>query len=725
MARRAKGGYDGTGSLFGGEEPGDSEATRAEWLRGELRRHRELYYQKAAPEISDEEYDRLERELRELEERRPDLRRADSPTVTVGGKPQEGFKPVRYAIPMMSLDNTYNEDELRAFDTRVKKGLGLGEEAEVGYVVEPKIDGVSISLRYERGELVRAATRGDGKTGDDITANALTIRNLPRRIACEAAVLEVRGEAYMGKADFAELNEERREDGETEFANARNATAGSLKQLDPAVTAGRKLSVVCYSIGETDGVEFGSEGETLERLAAMGLPIPGLWWRCAGMGEVEERVAELKRRTEELPYEIDGAVVKVDGATQQRRLGATAKAPRWAMAYKYEHEKARTRLKGITLQVGRTGVLTPVAELEPVALAGSVIARATLHNEDEIRRKDIRVGDLVLVEKAGEVIPAVTGVVMEARPAEAEAFDMAKHAGGRCPSCGGPISRAEGEAVWRCGNEECPAQVCGRVEHFAGRKAMDIQALGEEWAKALTSPKTVGEGLFGEERLEPLVRDVGDLYGMSVIEVERRRPNRQEGKGAAEWKSASNLCAGVEASKGNELWRLLHGLGIPNVGEGVSRKLAAAVGSLDAIMGAGEEELAKVPDVGAEVARSVAEYFGKERNRAVVEKLRAAGVRFDRVERKGEGTVASAAKDGWFFGKRVAVTGTLTGMTREEAEAALRAAGASVTGTVGKTCDVLVVGEKAGSKLEKARAMGIEVLDEVAFLAKLGRGGEP
>lgn len=721
MARRRREAGEETGLLFGGEGD-DAAAARAEELRRELRRHRELYYQKAAPVISDEEYDRLERELRELEERRPDLRRADSPTVTVGGKPQEGFKPVRHAIPMMSLDNTYNAGELRAFDERLKKEWHL--EPPVNYVVEPKIDGVSISLRYEHGELVLAATRGNGTTGDDITENALTIQNLPRRIGCEAALLEVRGEVYMGKADFAELNKERRETGEVEFANARNATAGALKQLDPSVTAGRKLSVVCYSVGERNGVEFESEGEMLERLAGMGLPIPELWWRCTGMGEVEERVAELKRRMEELPYEIDGAVVKVDSMECQRKVKTTAKAPRWAMAYKYEHEKAKTRLKGITLQVGRTGVLTPVAELEPVALAGSVIARATLHNEDEIRKKDIRVGDLVLVEKAGEVIPAVTGVVLEARPAGAEPFDMAKHAGGRCPSCGGPISRAEREAVWRCGNEECPAQVCGRVEHFAGRKAMDIQALGEEWAKALTSPKIVGEGLFGEERLEPLVRDVGDLYRMSVVEVERRRPNRQEGKGTAEWKSASILCAGVEASKGNELWRLLHGLGIPNVGEGVSRKLATEFKSLDAIMAADKTKLAGVKGVEEKVAQGVVSFFEKARNRVVVEKLRAAGVRFDRVEREVVVKLAEAERDGWFFGKRVAVTGTFSRMKRDEVEAALWAEDAIVTGTVGKKCDVLVAGEKAGSKLEKARAMGIEVLDEAAFLAKLGRGEE-
>jgi DNA ligase (NAD+) len=701
---------------------------RIAFLRKELERHNRLYYEEAAPEIGDREFDALMRELGDLEKAWPEFASDDSPARRVGGAAGKGFAHVAHAVPMMSLDNTYSYDELREFDARAKKGLGTEEELD--YVLEPKIDGVSISLRYEKGRLVCASTRGDGRTGDDITANARTIRNVPAEIPCLAEVLEVRGEAYFPKDAFAAMNEARRAAGEVPFANARNATAGSLKQLDPRVVAERPLAVTVYALGEARGVEFAGQWELLERLAAMGFPVAGLRWRCHGIEEVVARAKELEGREGEAPFEMDGAVVKLDDFSLWRRLGSTAKAPRYAMAYKYSHEQARTVLKDILLQVGRTGVLTPVAVLEPVPLAGSVISRATLHNEDEIRRKDIRVGDTVIVEKAGEVIPAVVAVVREARPAGAKAFDLFEHAGGVCPSCGGPISRAADAAAWRCENLGCRAQLTRRVLHFVSKKAMDIDGFGEAMVEALCTEQVrrekVDEGLFGtrveERRLPAVLEDVADLYALTEEQIEARRPNRAEdaGKGA-ERKLAAKLVAAVERSKGAELWRLVHGLGIPEVGAGGARRLAEAFGSLDALMAADEGALAEVRDVGEVVAREIRAFFASAPNRAVIEKLRRAGVKFDVVKAVAE---RAEGRDGYFFGKRVVVTGTLSGMTREEAEEALRERGAQVAGTVGKTTSLVVAGEKAGSKLEKARALGIEVMGEAEFLEKLGKGQE-
>ena len=695
-------------------------AKRAEFLRAELERHNRLYYVEAAPEISDREFDRLLRELQDLEAAHPELAAADSPTRRVGGAPLGSFAPVAHAVPMMSLDNTYSIDEMREFDARIRKALGA---ESVDYVLEPKVDGVSISLRYERGVLKTAATRGDGRTGDDITANARTIRAIPLRIPSEAPVLEVRGEAFLGKAAFAKLNAEREKAGEAAFANPRNATAGSLKQLDPKVVAARPLAAVLYATGALEGVEFETQADVLRGLAKLGFPVAKLWWECRGIDEVVARAEELQRREGELEYEMDGAVVKVNRLALWRQLGTTAKAPRFAMAYKYSHEQARTTLKAITLQVGRTGVLTPVAELEPVELAGSTIARATLHNEDEVRRKDIRVGDTVIIEKAGEVIPAVVSVVAEKRPANTEPFDLFAHAGGKCPACGGAIARDPEAAAWRCENLGCPAQIRGRIEHFAARKAMNIDGLGEAIVEALTSETTIREtaddGLFGtktvEKILPPAVRDVADLYALTPEAVELRRPNRAADAKKQTRVLATKLCAAIAASKGNELWRLIHGLGIPNVGEGLARSLAEGLGSLEALRTADAEALAKVRDVGAVVAQSVREFFGNPNNVAVIEKLRRAGVRFDRVER----AAAGANRDGFFFGKRVVLTGALTAFTREAAQEELRKRGATLSETVGKTTNVVVAGAEAGGKLEKAKKLGLLVLDEAQFLEKL------
>ena len=701
--------------------PSPAEARqRAEFLRAELERHNRLYYVEARPEISDREFDRLLRELQDLEAAHPDLAAPDSPTQRVGGAPLAGFRSVQHAVPMMSLDNTYSVEEMREFDARIRKALGV---ESVDYVLEPKVDGVSISLRYERGVLAVAATRGDGKTGDDVTANAKTIRAIPLRIPTDAPVFEARGEAYLPKAAFAQLNAEREKAGEPLFANPRNATAGSLKQLDPKIVAARPLAAVLYATGELAGAAFETQADVLRGLKKLGFPTAKLWWECQGIDEVIARAEELQRREAELEYEMDGAVVKVNRLALWRQLGATAKAPRFAMAYKYSHEQAQTALKAITLQVGRTGVLTPVAELEPVELAGSTIARATLHNEDEIRRKDVRVGDVVIIEKAGEVIPAVVGVVAERRPAGTRPFDLFAHAGGQCPACGGPIARDPEAAAWRCENLDCPAQIRGRIEHFVSRKAMNVDGFGEAIVEALTSATKVAtatdDGLFGarteEKLLPPLVRDVADLYALAPADVELRRPNRAADAKKAEMKLATKLCAAIAASKDNELWRLLHGLGIPNVGEGLARSLAQELGSLDALMAADAAALAKVRDVGAVVAQSVTEFFANPHNRAVVEKLRRAGVRFDRVEP----VAAGASPDGYFFGKRVVLTGTLEAFTREQAQAELRRRGATVAETVGKTTQVVVAGADAGSKLEKARKLGVPVLDEAEFRRRL------
>ena len=693
---------------------------RAEFLRGEVERHNRLYYVEASPEISDHEFDRLLRELQDLEAAYPELITPASPTQRVGGEPLPGFASLRHAVPMMSLDNTYSLEEMREFDARICKALGV---ESVDYVLEPKVDGVSISLRYEHGLLKVAATRGDGRTGDDITANARTIRAIPLRIASDAAILEVRGEVYLGTAAFAKLNQERKKNGDPLFANPRNATAGSLKQLDPKVVAMRPLAVVLYATGELDGVEWTTQAELLQTLKELGFPVAQPWWLCRGIGEVIARAEELQRRESELDYAIDGAVVKVNEYRYWRQLGVTAKAPRFAMAYKYSSELAETRLRAITLQVGRTGVLTPVAELEPVPLAGSTIARATLHNEDEIKRKDIRIGDAVLIKKAGEVIPAVESVVLAKRPKSAEPFDLFVHAQGQCPECGQPITRDPEAAAWRCTNDDCPAQVRGRIAHFVSRRAMNVDGFGDAIVAALTTKTTVQEivddGLFGatttKKELPPAVWDVADLYALTPEEVELRRPNRVADAKKSEMKLATKLCQAIAASKNNELWRLIHGLGIPNVGEGLARTLAQELGSLDALMQAEPSALATVRDVGAIVAASVTDYFARSRNREVIEKLRQAGVRFDRVEK----TAAAAHTDGYFFGKRVVVTGKLDTFTREQAQEALRQRGATVAGTVGKTTQILIAGAAAGSKLAAAQKLGIPILDESEFIQKL------
>jgi DNA ligase (NAD+) len=663
---------------------------RIEQLRRELERHNHLYYVEARPSISDREYDHLYRELLDLENAHPDLQSPDSPTRRVGGEPLKSFRNVKHLQPMMSLDNTYSHDDLRDFDRRVRKLLP-GEE--VAYVLEPKVDGVSLSLRYEDGRLALGATRGDGTTGDDITENVRTIRSIPLRLKTEPGqrppppLIEIRGEVYMSIEGFRKMNEARAQAGEEPFANPRNAAAGSLKQLDPRLAAQRPLYAVFYGIGFASDFALESQEDNLRLLKAWGLPIPRKWWVARDMEEVIAHATELQEWEKNLPYEIDGAVIKVNRLDQWRRLGSTAKAPRFAIAYKYAHEQAETRLKAITIQVGRTGTLTPVAELEPVFLAGSTIARATLHNEEEIKRKDIRIGDLVLIEKAGEVIPAVVGVVTAKRPAGAKPFDLVEHIGGKCPACGGPVHRDPEFVAWRCENISCPAQLKRTLLHFAARNAMDIENLGEMLVDQLVDRK--------------LLTDAAGLYDLTVEQL--------SGLDRMAEKSAANVVEGIAASKKRELWRLLHGLGIPHVGEGAARKLAQHFLHLEKIEQAGAGDLIKAKDIGEVMAESIHEFFQNGHNKNLVRRLAAHGVNMT------EEPAPVVEGDGPFAGKTVVVTGTLSAWTRPEAQEVLRQHGAKVTDSVSKKTDYLIAGEEAGSKLEKARKFGVRILTEAEF----------
>jgi DNA ligase (NAD+) len=692
---------------------------RHEQLAAEIREHDHAYYVLARPSISDSEYDRLYRELVELERRFPKLISADSPSQRVGGEPLAAFRPVRHSLPMMSLDNTYSKEEVRAFVKRVERLLP-GEELE--WTVEPKVDGVAVSLRYEQGALAHGATRGDGTTGDDITANLKTIRSLPLQIPkrnpnrnsserppSKAAgqlellppglavprVLEVRGEVYLGRVAFERLNQERQGAGEEMFANPRNATAGSLKQLDHRLVARRPLDMVIYGIGAVEP-ESGRAGVPSDQYAVLrwlrdlGFQTPTRTWLCRSGEELISAIEELDRLRKEFEYEIDGAVLKLNPFHLRERVGFTAKAPRWAIAYKYAAARAETRLKSISIQVGRTGALTPVAELEPVSLAGSTITRATLHNEEELRRKDIRVGDLVVVEKAGEVIPAVVGVVAEKRLGTERSFSFPC----LCPECHSTVSRESGGAgagvIWRCQNPDCPAQIRGRLEHWCSRAAMDIEGGGEALIAQL-----VGRGL---------VLDVADLYRLRLDEVAALERMGQ--------RSARNFLDAVAASKAREPWRLLYGLGIFHVGAGAAKALIGHFQALDEVLAAGANELMEVREIGEVIARSIVDWHGDSRNRRLVERLREAGLNFR--------SQSPATVVGPLAGKTLVLTGTLPSMTRQQATARIEQLGGKVSGSVSKSTDFVVAGADAGTKLEKARTLGVRVLDESGFLRLAG-----
>jgi DNA ligase (NAD+) len=652
-------------------------------LYKEIEEHNRRYYEEAAPTISDREYDTLYRELKDLEEAFPKLNAADSPTQRTGDRPLKAFGQVTHRVPMLSLDNTYSEEEVTDFYRRLERLL---PNKKIPVVIEPKVDGIAVSLLYEKGQLQYAATRGDGTVGDDITKNILTIRSLPKQLKGDVPdILEVRGEAYLNKAGFAKLNAERREAGLPEFANPRNAAAGSLKQLDPAIAAQRPLGIVLYGTGLIEGLRLDKHSELFALLEKLGLPGSEKWWRADSVEEILRAIHELDSIRNDLAYQTDGAVVKVDSFSQREVLGFTAKSPRWAIAFKYEAERVETRLLDILVQVGRTGTLTPVAALEPVVVSGSTVSRATLHNEEEIARKDIRIGDTVLIEKAGEVIPAVVGVRTDLRTGAEKKFRMPK----QCPECGSSVVKDEGQVAIRCVNSQCPAQVRRRLEHFASRGAMDIEGLGEAVVNQLVQKK--------------LLADVGDIYALNapvVLELERMGE-----------KSVANLLEAIELSKSRPLWRLLFGLGILHVGVSASRALAEHFPNLDAIRESSVEELQQIPDVGEVVGRSIHEFFREPHNLAVIEKLRKAGLKFD-AEPKVEGAAPGFRNTTWV------ITGTLS-QSRDEIAELIRARGGKVSGSVSKKTSFVLAGEEAGSKLEKAKKLGLRVLDEAEFRGML------
>lgn len=665
----------------------------AERLRRELNRHNRLYYVLAEPEISDAEYDRLHRRLVDLESQYPSLAAPDSPTRRVGGEPLAEFTPVRHAEPMLSLDNTYSVEELSAWDERVRKALP-GEQ--VAYTVELKIDGVAVALTYRNRKFVLGSTRGDGVTGDDVSRNLKTLRSLPLTLEPRAPAKEavIRGEVFLPKKAFLDLNREKEEAGEKVFANPRNAAAGSLKLLDPALTAQRPLALFAYAVDGQTGARLRTQSRVLESLAAWGLPVNPHHARCEDLEAIKRFLETWEHKRHALPFEIDGLVVKVDDLDQQKRLGATSKSPRWAIAYKYAAEQARTRLVAIKVQVGRTGVLTPVAELEPVFLAGTTVSRASLHNEEDIERKDIREGDLVVVEKAGEIIPQVVGPVAEARTGQERKFAMRPD----CPDCGSKTVKLEGEVAWRCLNPACPAQLKGSIRHFAQRDAMDIEGLGEALVDQLVEKK--------------LVRDYGDLYSLTarqLADLERMAE-----------KSADNLLAALQASKQRTLGRLVYALGIPLVGEHAGEVLAAHYPHLRALADASPEDLQDLREIGPKVAESIHAFFSRPEIRKVVSKLEAAGVNLGQLP--GEKAV-----QGEFSGKTFVFTGELESLTRSQAEARIKAKGGRAAGAVSKNTDYVVAGPGAGGKLDKAKKLGIPVLEEKEFLKLIGekKGGRP
>jgi DNA ligase (NAD+) len=690
-----------------------------EKLREEIRRHEELYYVHDNPEISDREYDALLERLQELEQQHPELVTSDSPTQRVGGRPVEGFAQVVHRRPMLSLDNSYNVDELRAFDARCQR---LADGRAFDYVAELKIDGLSIALHYENQVLARAVTRGDGRIGEEVTANARTIRSIPLRLReprksseisdlkskisknksevsdrkreiskpkseisnlkSKISNLEVRGEAFIPRKVFERINTEREDQNESRFANPRNAAAGTLRQLDPKITASRRLEIFAYDLLTGERKPFATHWEALNWMEQAGFRVNPERVLCSSIEEVIEFANKMEARRDDLDYEIDGLVVKVNSTALQDEFGTTNKAPRWAVAYKYAARQATTQVLSIVVQVGRTGALTPVANLKPVVLAGTTVARATLHNPDEVKRLGIRIGDWVLIEKGGDVIPKVLKVIESKRTGDEKIFRMPR----KCPVCGGEISRPEGEVVSRCVAADCPAQLEGRLQHFASRRAMRIEGLGESLVHQLVESGKV--------------HDAGDLYGLTLEDV--------AGLERMARKSASNLLTQIEASKQRDLANLIYALGLRHVGDRTATTLARQFGSLEALSKATVEELDDVPEIGLTVAQSVRDWFDDEGNLALCERLAAAGVR-TKIEK------VSGPSDDRLAGKTFVLTGTLDGFTRDEARVAIESRGGRVSSSVSKKTDFVVAGEEAGSKLDKATALGVTVLDEEAF----------
>ena len=712
-------------------------AKRIQQLREEIRKHDRLYYEEAAPIISDREYDRLYKELVDLETQFPDLITPHSPTQRVGGKPLKAFEQVSHVIPMLSLDNTYSEEEVKNFHARIRRLL---PNEKIPVVIEPKVDGVAVSLIYENGRLRQAATRGDGNVGDNITQNIRTIRSVPERLRDAAPkLLEVRGEVYMDRKGFEKLNDERKRQGLPLFANPRNAAAGSLKQLDPAIVAKRPLGVVFYGTGATEGLNVDVHSEIFPLLKKLGLPATERWWVAESVEEILDAIHELDGIRHNFAYQTDGAVVKVNSFAQRERLGFTAKSPRWAIAYKYAAERVETRLRDIVIQVGRTGILTPVAVLEPVLVSGSTVARATLHNEDEIKRKDIRVGDTVVIEKAGEVIPAVVTVVKSKRPRDAKPFDFARHIHGKCPICGGPIRRDPQFVAWRCENLQCPAQTTRRVEFFAARSALDIESVG-----GIVADKLVEGGLIRE----PL-----DLFKLKTEQLAKLNLGTDEAPRVFGEKNATKAIKAIERAKTLPLSRWLFALAIPDVGKTTATQLAQFHDNIDDVahsqllldvleyhqkrdqkesareiaerlIKAGFAERSKskaekdgiVTEVGPVVAQSVLDFFASTTGKKILRRLNEL-----EIQPTSEKISAKKAAELPLAGKTFVLTGTLPSMTRKEARKKIEALGGHVSSSVSKKTHYVLAGTEPGSKFDKAKQLGVKIIDEAEFRKILPR----
>lgn len=707
-------------------------AKRIAQLRDEIRKHDRRYYEEAAPTISDREYDRLYKELVDLEAKFPDLVTPDSPTQRVGGKPLQAFAQIQHRVPMLSLDNTYSEDEVANFYKRITRLL---PDEKIPVVIEPKVDGVAVSVMYETGRLKYAATRGDGLVGDDITQNIKTIRSVPHQLRGAAPKLfEVRGEAYLDRDGFKKLNKEREAVGLPLFANPRNAAAGSLKHLDPKIAAQRPLGIVFYGTGATEGVDVDLHSEVFPLFKRLELPTHENWWLADSIEKILDAIRKLDRIRHDFPYETDGAVIKVDALEQRERLGFTAKSPRWAIAYKYAAERVETKLLGIKVQVGRTGILTPVAVLEPVLVSGSTVSRATLHNEDEIKRKDIRIGDTVVIEKAGEVIPAVVEVVKSKRPRNAKPFDFLKHIHGKCPVCGGEVRRDPEFVAWRCENIRCPAQATRRLEFFAARGALDIESVG-----GIVADKLVERGL---------VREPLDLFELKAAQLAKLNLGTEENPRVFGEKNATKAIQSIERARSFPLSRWLFALAIPDVGKTTATDLARFHETIEDVANSkllrdvlayheskGDKQAAKeiaerliksgfaepskskidkhggiVTEVGPVVAKSVLDFFGSAEGKKILQRMKQL-----RIHPKTERVSAKKMAEWPLAGKTFVLTGTLPSMTRAEATEKIEALGGHVSGSVSKKTDYVLAGAEAGSKLDKAKEVGVRVIDEKEF----------
>jgi DNA ligase (NAD+) len=699
-------------------------ASRIKELRRQIRHHEERYYIANLPEISDAQFDELMRELQQLESDFPDLVTVDSPTQRVSGRVAEGFQNVAHAEPMLSLDNAYDEDELRAFDDRVRRGLSEAGTTPtvVDYVAELKIDGVSIALTYVDGVLARGATRGDGSKGEDVTSNVRTIRAVPLQLKTPVpGKIEVRGEVYMPRAAFEKMNEERASAGEVLFANPRNAAAGALRNLDPSLVSRRGLRAFTYQLVASasprgaskdpplpvDVARLTSHADTLEQLARWGLPVEPHWKRCVGIEALIEFCRGWADKRRGVGFDTDGVVIKLDALEKRRRLGTTSKFPRWAIAFKFPAEQKNTLLKQIAVNVGRTGAVTPFAVLDPVFVGGTTVSMATLHNADDIARKDIRERDWVIVEKAGDVIPRVVGPVLSRRPADSAPWVMPS----TCPQCGSELHREEEEAVWRCENVSCPAKLQRGLEHFASRGAMNIEGLGESLVAQL-----IATGL---------VRDYADVYHLMADQLATlTSTSEREGKAIERRfgsKNAAKVIEQITRSKTHDFWRVIYALGIRHIGERGAQVLARAFGSMEALEAASLEALQATGEIGPVLAASARSWLDEPRNRELVARLRAAGVRMEVPESE---RLHAAAGPGPLTGRTYVITGALASMTREEATTALERRGAKVTASVSKKTTAVIVGEEAGSKADKARVLGVTMLDETAFQALIAENPE-